>query len=687
MRKSAFTRNLLSFVAAIVGSASLVSCGSASDDVTPDVDHDHDHDHDHDRDAIPPPAPELPRLPSRALEYVPHHPGVIARDTSGAYSLVAGSRRINQRVLLLGATGGEPAFLAARDALVRIGVPYQSLLAATQEVTAAMLSDGVSTCNFSGVIMATSGLGYVEPGSGSWQSALSLAEWQLLSDFERACSAREVVWYAWPGAEFGLAPGPAFDSDTAVDAQLTAEGVTFFRRVKSTARIPIRQSYGYRASVADPATTTALVTATDGGVLVARHISTDGRETLVSTVDSSPYLTHSLLLEYDMLRWLNRDLFVGKKRSYLSPQVDDLFLDNDMWVIGQGNQGTTQFRITGTDLTAFAEWHTARRASLPAGSTFMTDMAFNGYGTLVAEYPDTTLLAAARAAGDQLVWLNHTWDHENLDALTRSQTSSELIQNNNLAVSLGLNGYRRAELVTPDMSGLANINALRGMFDGGARYVVSDTSITEALRPNNPGTNPAFNVGRFNPLDSRIYHIPRHPTSIFYDVASPETAIDEYNTIYRSYYGRDLSYAELIDKDSAFGLYYLLQGDIDPLMFHQANLASYPSNGRLRSIYADWIDAVVGKYLALTNAPILTSRETETAAAMKARGNFNICGVTATVVEAATVASLELRTVGACTVPITGLSRPGFGTVENYAGEPTTSVNMTAGAVRTIPIN
>jgi hypothetical protein len=77
--------------------------------------------------------------------------------------------------------------------------------------------------------------------------------------------------------------------------------------------------------------------------------------------------------------------------------------------------------------------------------------------------------------------------------------------------------------------------------------------------------------------------VPRHPTSIFYDVATPATETDEYNTIYRAYYGRDLSYEEVLDKDSEFGLFYLLQGDIDPLMFHQANLKNY---GGGRSLYA-----------------------------------------------------------------------------------------------------
>lgn len=628
-------------------------------------------------------------MPSSSIAYVPHHPQVLARDVSGAYPTVSGNRRITQRVLLLGATGAEPAYLAARDALERIGIPYRAVNASQEEVTAAMLSDGISTCHFSGVIVATSGLAYSDPTSGTWQSALTLEEWQRLSSFEVACSAREIVWYAWPSEDLGLAAGAAFDSNAAVNGRLTTVGQTFFRRVKPAAQIPYRLVYGYRASILNPVTTRSLIEAEDGGVLMALHTPPDGREMLVSTVDASPYVTSSLLLEYDMLRWLNRDLFVGKKRTYLAPQIDDIFLDNDMWVVGQGNQGTTQFRISGTDLNAFVSWQTQRQASLPAGSTFTTDMAFNGFGTLSSEYPDTTLLSAARNAGNRLVWLSHTWDHENLDAMTRSEATAEVTRNCNRGRNLLFNAFRCTELVTPDMSGLGNLEALRGLYDGGVRFVVSDTSITEQIRPGQPGTNPSFNVGRFNPLDPRIYHIPRHPTSIFYDVSSPATETDEYNSIYRSYYGRNLTYTEILDKDSAFGLFYLLQGDIDPLMFHQANLTRYVNaSGQSRSLYADWIDTVLGKFLALSNTPVHTLRMTEIGNAMKARASLNSCGVTATIVETGAMTSnLELRSVGTCLVPVTGLSAATFGSVETYAGEPTTSVTMTTGSVRTIPVN
>ena len=641
--------------------------------------------------------PELPRLASSPLTAL--QLGTLARTVTspgtelpGVIARVSGDRRITQKLLLLGATGAEPAYLAAKAALDRLGVPYRALIAANETLTASLLSDGTSTCNFSGVVVGTSSLGFWNQasngGAGAWESAMTPEEWQELADFEAACSAREVVWYGWPGADFGLVPGTAFDSDTAVDAQLTPSGQAMFRRVKDAAVIPYRHAYGYRATVADPATTTALVQDATGAVLVATHTGVDGRESMVSTVDASPYLTHSIVLEYDFIRWVTRGMFVGKKRAYLAPQIDDLFLANDMWSTSlHANDPTIQYRINGKDLLSFATWQSARRQTMPAGSTFNTALAFNGVGTQASEYADTSLLDAAKSAGNKLTWLNHTWDHENLDAATRSDAKSEVAKNCSLAKSLQLHGFNCNELVTPDMSGLGNANAILGMLDAGVRFVVSDTSITDVLRPGNPGTNPSFNVGRFNPLNARLYQVPRHPTNIFYDVSTPGTETDEYNQIYRSYYGYDLSYEQILDKDSEFGLYYLLQGDIDPLMFHQANLRQYNVGSTVfRSIYGDWVDAVVAKYLTYFDAPILSLRQNEIGRAMQDRAKLDACGLTATIVEASGTRTLELRSTAACTIPVTGLTASAVGPVESYAGESMTSVSMFAGQVRSFAL-
>ena len=636
--------------------------------------HDHRHTHRHDREVQL--APALPTLPSAPLAYVPHR----TLQMQAIPAFTSGTRRITQKVLLLSATGEDSSFLAARDALDRIGVPYQALIATAQPITAALLTDEVDTCHFNSIIFSNAGLGYLHPITQTWESALTAADWELLADFELACDAREAVWYAWPSPDLGLTHASTFPYTEAVDGEL--RDPSFFARVRPDAQIPYRNAAGYRAAIIDPQATTPLIEDVNGGVLLAVHTAADGRQALISTVDGSPYLTHSLLLEHDMLRWLTRGMFVGKKRAYLSAQIDDIFLDNDMWVAGVGNQGTVQFRISGADLDTFVDWQTAFQARLPAGSSFMTDMAFNGVGA-IGVYPDQTLTAAARRAGSRLTWLNHTWDHENMDAMSRADAEHEVASNCALARELRLSGFSCLDLVSPEVSGLSNLEALTGILDAGARYVVSDTSVTEAIRPDNPGTNPSFNVGRTNPLDGRLYHVPRHPTNIFYDVATPTNATDEYNAIYAAYYGRDLAYAEVIDKDSEFGLFYLLQGDIDPLMFHQANLADY---GNSKSLYGDWVEAVANKYLALSTTPIRSLALRDIGREMQARGKLDTCGAAATVVETTAGRTLELRTTAACTIPVTGLAAAAFGEVEHYAGDPTTSIVMPPSGLTTIPL-
>jgi hypothetical protein len=269
-----------------------------------------------------------------------------------------------------------------------------------------------------------------------------------------------------------------------------------------------------------------------------------------------------------------------------------------------------------------------------------------------------------------------------MDAMTATDAQTECRRNITTAASHHFNGFAASELVTPDVSGLDNLAALQGLYAAGVRYVVSNTSITDVLDPGNPGTNPSFNVGRANPSLATIYQVPRHPTNIYYNVGTPAAETDEYNAIYRSYYGYDLTYAQVIDFDSEFGKYYLLRGDIDPLMFHQTNVSDYGG----ATLLGDWLDAAAAKFLAVSTAPIRTMHQRDIAAAMQARHALDGCGVTATIIESTTgPRSLQLATTGACVVPVTGLAAPTAGSVETYL-DPTTSVTMAASSTATIAL-
>ena len=119
--------------------------------------------------------------------------------------------------------------------------------------------------------------------------------------------------------------------------------------------------------------------------------------------------------------------------------------------------------------------------------------------------------------------------------------------------------------MNPGYSGLTTANVMRATFDAGIRFVVGDTSVAGY-------DNPSPNAGIYNPLQPQILMIPRRPTNLFYNVSTPDQWMAEYNDIYRSFWGRDLSYAEILDNESDVLAQYLLKGENDPWMFHQPDL-------------------------------------------------------------------------------------------------------------------
>lgn len=617
---------------------------------------------------------ELPKLKSVPAAQSDHLGTWSARDFISA----SAPKRVTQKVLLVRPSYDAPSYLAAKDALARIGIPYlETSGGAIPELWRP--ESGVNICNFNSVLFAVGG------------SVTDSNERQRIVEFELACDAREAIWYTWPvPSEMGLTAISSTNAPFSATVDQTTVAKAFFSRVKPTAQLSVHDAFAY-PSTPDASTTPLLRGA--GGVVMAIHKTADGREQLVSTLDHSPYLHYSVLVEYDMLRWLTRGMFVGKKRTYFMAQVDDIFINNFMW--DPVNNETPQidgvsrtFRISADDMTEFVSWQSAFKATLPAGSTFLTEMAFNGLGVTSTTDP---LVVASRNAGTKLTWMNHTWTHENMDGMTRAEAKAEVQRNCTLGRNLLLNAFSCVDLVTPEISGLTNPGAVLGMLDAGVRWVVSDTSRTEALYPLAPGDNPSFNVGRPNRIDARLYQVPRHPTTVYYNVDTPEVHADEYASMYADYWASrgnpTIDYAFVQDKGSDFAFAYMLQGNIDPLMFHQANLANYARPNAYRSLYSDYVEATFGKYLAVSSAPILTLSQVQIGQAMIERDKLNKCGLTATIIVSALgTRSLELRAANGCTIPVTGINKSLYGKVEAYGTERTTNVTLAPGGVVTIPL-
>src|SRR6185295_10395372 len=153
---------------------------------------------------------------------------------------------------------------------------------------------------------------------------------------------------------------------------------------------------------------------------------------------------------------------------YLAPQIDDLFLASLIYPM------TGMYRVTGDDLQAFANWQNARVAD-PLTAGFRAAFAFNAFG---AKPPGQDgLTDKALALGPTFAWINHTWDHKEMDAMSYADAFEELSKNNQYGLGSGLSRYSTTNLVTPSISGLNNAQVMQAAYDVGIRQLASDTSV------------------------------------------------------------------------------------------------------------------------------------------------------------------------------------------------------------------
>lgn len=158
---------------------------------------------------------------------------------------------------------------------------------------------------------------------------------------------------------------------------------------------------------------------------------------------------------------------------------------------------------------------------------------------------------------------------------------------------------------------------MRAIFDAGVRYVVSDTSVKGQ-------DNPTPNTGIYNSFQSRVLEIPRRPTNLFYNVLSPADWVAEYNSIYESYWDRDLTYAEIVNFESDLLLVNLLRWENDPWMFHQENAGLYDGQ---HSLLTNLLDATLQKYAAIETTPLVSLPQHELGQRVAQRMQFNNSGV------------------------------------------------------------
>ena len=556
---------------------------------------------------------------------------------------------VEARFLVLSANGNESELGAIRSVLDHRGVPYE-VFVATQEpaLTADRLRSGQRGF-YQGIILTSSALAV------GGTSTLSASEWAVLADYEQSFAVRRAVLAAWPDPMLGFGSSTTVNTGASpVGVACTAAGEDVFRDVNCNAEQQIRGGTAYLSRPTAGAPLTPLLADAAGNALAAVHTGTDGRQSLLLLFRNHADRIHTLQFCHGLLNWVSGGTWLGERRIDIGIQVDDLFLASDIWTGGT-------YRLSGADLNDALAWVDRRRARASTRD-FLVSLVFNG--ALASE--GDPLTDAAIAQDGEWSWINHTFRHANMDIIGYADALEEYTLNIQLAGDLPLNEFDARSLVTGNVSGLVNPNAMQAALDAGIRQVVTDTT---AEGCDNPSPNTAF----YNEVEPGILLVPRRPSGVPYNVSTPAQWVARWNQD-----GDDATYPQILRQVSNVLLLYLLRGDADPWMFHQANLRAYDG---VSSILGDLVDRVVARHWRLLRVPVRTPTMEETALRFARRAAVDTGGVRATLFRGRALVIDAARPV---TLPVTGV-RPGDG--EAYGGDVIGLVDVTPGTSTCVPLD
>jgi hypothetical protein len=393
--------------------------------------------------------------------------GAFAGSDGGLASAASPAQQIGMRVLVItsstdATTGDGAAYADWVNTLNREGVPFDTVVTSSQGLPALSStgSDGTQIANYEGVIVAGSGL-----------EGMTNAQWATLQTFEQQFSVRQLTANAVPGPDYGLNT-PANGGDSALPSStllsLTTDGQSTFPYLNSIALDSSYPTFGAETTVASNpgGTVDTLVSGPGNSTMLGIYITPDGRQTMFQTFNMGPGYLQSELVRHGELAWLGRNTYFGDQRNYLETDIDDNFLSDDVWSTTTHSTDynpADALREVPADVTTAANWS--------ASTGVRIDMLFNGGGS--QQYSEDNggaadpLVAAFQATKGDFGWINHTWDHPNIDqgCANAAYIESELTKNTSWATTtLGLASgtaalgtQNPAVVVTGEHSGLANL--------------------------------------------------------------------------------------------------------------------------------------------------------------------------------------------------------------------------------------
>ncbi|KAH8662888.1 hypothetical protein BGZ60DRAFT_380626 [Tricladium varicosporioides] len=586
---------------------------------------------------------------------------VLARDTASAYSGFSG--------------------------LNGYGIPYQVVVVPEGGITLPALNSSASVGNF-GAIVVLSEVSYEYGGTKGFQSAITASQWAQIYAYQVAFGVRMVRLDVFPSSDSGTSAIGGC-CDTGVEQLISISNTTDFPTagLKVGAGMSTQGLWHYPAEITDPSIAVEFAQYGKSNnfdeVSTAAVINTfgDRQQMVFFTGFATDWSAASNLLQHAWIHWATRGLYAGFRRVHLSTQVDDMFLETELY-----SPNGTSYQITTADLAQHVTWTPLINAKLPAGSSYFIEIGHNGNGNIEVaddtesgknsnrktcgigpiEYPDQidTALEFVKPLGtgtnlwpstpatypyttactnlDNLkVWfaksanlnafahVSHTFTHEDQDNATYFDVTREITWNTAWLKQVGISAATRFSpkgLIPPAITGMHNGDAIRAWLDSGVTNVVGDNTRSILMNPINEMW-PVISTVAVNGY-AGVQITPRWATNIYYNCNLPACTVLEW---IKTSAGKG-TYLDLLQVEKATNTRHLLGLHHDPFMFHQANLNYATANetvingvSKKLSMLQAWVEVVAQEMVRLVDWPIISLKHDDIGASFAARMARDAC--------------------------------------------------------------
>lgn len=570
----------------------------------------------------------------------------------------------------------------ASSGLNAYGIPFTTLLVPQAGATLPTLNT-TEGGNFGGIVVASE-VSYDYGGTTGFQSALTTDQWNQLYAYQLAYGVRMVQYDVYPGPNYGAsAVGSGCCSD-GVEQQISFSDVSDFSTagLRTGAGVSTEGLWHYPATISNTTTTKEIASFAANSVTTDKTTAAvinnfDGRQQMVFFIGfDTTWSATSNYLQHAWITWITRGLYAGHRRVNFNTQIDDMFLETELYY-----PNGTNFRIRTQDMDGIRNWIATVNAKLNAGSVYFPEVGHNGNGNIenssetdagytacnegAIEYesPADTPLEWQKPLGTGtnlwpatpttyswttdctrrdplLVWwttpdnlnsfgsISHTFTHEEQDNATYSDVYKEITFNQAWLKQNGFDQsahYTANGIIPPAITGLHNGDALRAWYENGITNCVGDNTRPALLNTQNPMW-PYWTVTATDGFDGMQVN-PRWATRIYYNCDTPQCTLNEWiATSAASGTFDDLLATEKADTmRHLFGLYH------DGYMFHQANLRNadvdpITINGvsEKYSIFQAWVETQVQEFVRLVEWPLVTITHAEVRPQNSLRSIHNI---------------------------------------------------------------